>query len=87
MRVRAFCNAAAAGLLPRRQEIFISEGLINMLDADELEAVAAHEIGHIKRGHLWMYLLFSLSYVAVSILLFAGLSPYLPEFLKKPASA
>ena len=78
-----FCNAAAAGLLPRRQEIFISEGLINMLDADELEAVAAHEIGHIKRGHLWMYLLFSLSYVAVSILLFAGLSPYLPEFLKE----
>lgn len=78
-----FCNAAAAGLLPRRQEIFLSEGLLNMLDADELEAVAAHEIGHIKRRHLWLYLLFSLCYIAVALLLFSGLSPYMPDFLKE----
>ncbi len=77
-----FCNAAAAGLLPRRQEIFMSEGLLNMLDADEAEAVAAHEIGHIQRGHLRLYLLFSLCYVAVALLFFAGMSPYMPDFLK-----
>ena len=78
-----FCNAAAAGLLPRRQEIFISEALLNMLDEDELEAVAAHEIGHLKRRHLWLYLLFSLCYVAVALLLFSGLSPYMPDVLKE----
>ena len=78
----SFCNAAAAGLLPRRQEIFVSEALLNMLDADEMEAVAAHEIGHLKRGHLWLYLLFSLSYAAVSMLLFAAISSYAPELLE-----
>lgn len=41
-------NAYAAGLTPRTAMIAVSRGLLQGLDDDELEAVAAHEIIHIR---------------------------------------
>lgn len=41
--------AFAVGVRPR---IVLSRGLLDLLDADELRAVVAHELGHVRGGHL-----------------------------------
>lgn len=41
-------NAYAAGLSPREATIAVTRGLMDTLDARELEAVIAHEISHIR---------------------------------------
>jgi heat shock protein HtpX len=41
-------NALAAGTSPDRALIAVTSGLLDLLDKAELEAVLAHEIGHIK---------------------------------------
>ena len=78
---RQFSNALVTGLLPRFRDIFVSESLVAEMEPNELEAIVAHEIGHIKRGHLHLYLLFSLSYLGSCLLLFSALQPILPAYL------
>lgn len=41
-------NALATGRDPEHASIAVTEGLLDVLDRDELQAVVAHEIGHIK---------------------------------------
>jgi STE24 endopeptidase len=45
-------NALVAGLI--KKEVFISDYLLENLDIEETKAILAHEIGHIKRHHLWI---------------------------------
>ncbi len=41
-------NAFATGLTPERSHVAVTTGLLAALDRDELQAVIAHELGHIK---------------------------------------
>ena len=45
-------NAAVAGILPAIRYVFLSDGLLARLSDDQVAAVYAHEIGHVKHGHL-----------------------------------
>lgn len=44
-------NAQVSGTA-RRPRIVLGDTLVDLLKADEIEAVVAHELGHIQRGHL-----------------------------------
>jgi heat shock protein HtpX len=41
-------NAFATGQDPQRANVAVTQGLLAMLDRDELQAVIGHELGHIK---------------------------------------
>ena len=41
-------NAFATGRSPSHSAIAVTEGLLDLLDDDEIEAVVSHEMGHIK---------------------------------------
>jgi len=58
-------NAMVTGILPWPRYIIFSDALLAELSPDELVAVLGHEIGHIRRCHMPLYLL---------ILLLASLS-------------
>jgi STE24 endopeptidase len=45
-------NAAVAGFIPGFRYMFLTDGLLSHLDEDEIEAVFAHEAGHVKHRHL-----------------------------------
>ena len=55
-------TAGVMGLVGRFRYILVTNGLLNMLTMEEIDAVIAHEIGHIKRYHLLFYLLFFIGY-------------------------
>lgn len=50
-------TAGVIGFTGRFRYILISPSLIEMLDEQELEAVVAHEIGHVKNRHMLYYVL------------------------------
>jgi Zn-dependent protease with chaperone function len=50
-------TAGVMGLVPGLRYVLITPALIAALTLEELEAVMAHEIGHVKKGHLLLYLL------------------------------
>jgi len=60
-------NAVVVGALPRFRYVFITDGLLNALDEDEIEAVFAHEAGHARRGHVLLFFGFT---VVLSLLQF-----------------
>jgi STE24 endopeptidase len=61
-------NAAVMGLFPRVRYILLSDVLIETMSEREIEAVFAHEIGHVKHWHMgWYIVLF-----ATVILMCAG---------------
>lgn len=59
-------TAGVMGLVRRFRYILVTEALMTHLTPEEIEAVIAHEIGHIKRYHLVFYLFFFLGYMLIS---------------------
>ena len=69
-------TAGVMGLIRKFRYILVTPSLLNLLEPEEVDAVIAHEIGHIKKKHLLFYLVFFvgymlLSYVTFDILIFA----------------
>jgi len=52
-------NAAVAGVLGRLRYVFLSDGLLRHMSIEEIEAVFAHEIGHVRHRHIPLYLVFA----------------------------
>jgi len=52
-------NAAVMGLLRPVRYILLSDGLLEMMDDQKIEAVFGHEAGHVKHRHIEFYLLFA----------------------------
>lgn len=69
-------TAGIMGILPRFRYLLITPALLNTMDRDELEAVLAHEIGHVKKKHLILYIFLFLGF---SVLAGAAATP-LPYF-------
>lgn len=53
-------NAAVMGLLRPVRYILLSDGLLEMMDDQKIEAVFGHEAGHVKKRHIEFYLLFAI---------------------------
>jgi len=60
-------TAGVMGLVGRFRYILVTGGLLQQLEPEEIDAVIAHEIGHVKRHHLLFYLLFFVGYLLVSL--------------------
>jgi STE24 endopeptidase len=61
-------NAAVMGLVPQMRYILLSDVLLETMTDDQIEAVFAHEIGHVKHWHMGWYVVL----VATLLLLFFG---------------
>lgn len=61
-------NAAVMGFIPQVRYILLSDLLLETMSDQQIEAVFAHEVGHVKHRHLWWLLLT----MAAMLLAFAG---------------
>jgi Zn-dependent protease with chaperone function len=59
-------TAGVMGLVNRFRYLLVTQGLLQFLNPEEIDAVIAHEIGHVKKKHLQFYLLFFAGYLLVS---------------------
>jgi len=55
-------SAGVMGFVPAFRYLLISPALLAMLEPDELDAVIAHECGHVRHRHMLFYLVFILGY-------------------------
>ena len=63
-------TAGVMGLLKKFRYILVTPSLLRLLEPEEIDAVIAHEIGHVKRKHLLFYLLFFVGYMLLSYVTF-----------------
>jgi STE24 endopeptidase len=66
-------NAMVMGLFPQVRYILISDLLLERMTDPQIEAVFAHEMGHVVHRHLWWYV----AYIVVLIGLLGGPVQYL----------
>ncbi len=59
-------TAGVMGLVRRFRYILVTDALLSVLSPEEVDAVIAHEIGHVKRRHLIFYLFFFVGYMLIS---------------------
>lgn len=62
-------TAGVMGISKRYRYVLITPALLNALNPYEIEAVLAHEIGHVKRYHLQLYLVLFLGFGLVASLI------------------
>ncbi len=77
-------TAGVMGLIRRFRYLLITPALLDLLEAEELKGVVAHEIGHIRKKHLIFYLGFFVGYVLLTVFISQWLSSRLfqyPAFL------
>ena len=56
-------NAAIVGFTPKGRTVLFSDQLLSLLNTRELCAVYGHEIGHARRGHVTVFLCWTLGFV------------------------
>ena len=66
-------NAAVMGIARPVRYILLSDGLLEMMDDRQIEAVFGHEAGHVKHRHIQFYLLFAM----VSMFIVGGITELL----------
>jgi len=71
-------TAGIMGIVPPLRYLLITPALLNTMTREELEAVLAHEIGHVKKKHLILYLFLLLGF---SVLAGASAEPLYFQFL------
>ncbi|CAB1063822.1 Peptidase, M48 family [Olavius sp. associated proteobacterium Delta 1] len=59
-------TAGVMGLIKNFRYILVTPSLLQLLEPAEVDAVIAHEIGHIKKKHLIFYLAFFVGYMLMS---------------------
>ncbi|BBO73334.1 hypothetical protein DSCW_07510 [Desulfosarcina widdelii] len=59
-------TAGVMGLVSRFRYILVTDALLRILDPTEVDAVIAHEIGHVRKRHLLFYLFFFIGYMLVA---------------------
>ncbi|MEN8199964.1 MAG: M48 family metalloprotease [Thermodesulfobacteriota bacterium] len=74
-------TAGVMGIVPGLRYVMITPALLEALSLDELEAVMAHEIGHVKKRHMLLYLLIISGF---SILAMNVLEPFTLFILSRP---
>ena len=63
-------TAGVMGLIKKFRYILVTPSLLRLLEPEEIDAVIAHEIGHVKKKHLVFYLLFFVGYMLLSYMTF-----------------
>ena len=63
-------TAGVMGLVKKFRYILVTNSLLQLLEPEEIDAVIAHEIGHVKKKHLLLYLGFFVGYMLVSYVAF-----------------
>jgi Zn-dependent protease with chaperone function len=56
-------TAGVVGILPSLRYILITSGLLRNLDIAELKAVLAHEMGHVRKKHLLLFVLLFILFI------------------------
>lgn len=59
-------TAGVMGLVKKFRYILVTPALLRMLRPEEIDAVIAHEIGHIKKNHLVFYLFFFVGFILLA---------------------
>ncbi|MDQ1328226.1 MAG: Tetratricopeptide repeat protein [Candidatus Poribacteria bacterium] len=73
---RDIANAGVTGLLPGSRSVFLTDSLLHNLNADEIEAIVAHEFGHIKYMHIPAYMVFTFGYLVFFSFIYALALPF-----------
>ncbi|MCA8916491.1 MAG: M48 family metalloprotease [Planctomycetes bacterium] len=73
---RMFATAFVIGLIRPFRYVFITDSLMRRMSEDEILAVFAHEMGHVRHRHLWWLLAFILSFTVVLLGLAHGMSMF-----------
>lgn len=60
-----FATAFVIGLIAPFRYVFVTDALLRRLTEDEVMAVFAHELGHVKHRHLWWLLAFVISFSVI----------------------
>jgi STE24 endopeptidase len=76
-------NAAVMGVIPGVRYVLLSDALLSTMTPRQIEAVFAHEAGHIRKHHIQSFLLFAF----VGWLLVAGLMELLARAANSTESA
>lgn len=72
-------NAAVVGVLPGLRYVLLSDRLLDGLTSDQIAAVTAHEVSHLRRGHL--------PWTMISVMALAGVAGAISDLALSLAGA
>jgi STE24 endopeptidase len=76
-------NAAVMGLIPRMRYVLLSDVLLESMSDRQIEAVFAHELGHIVHRHMTWFVVFFITLASAGYVLETLLMSWLPPQMQR----
>lgn len=74
-------NAMVSGILPKFRYIFLTDYLLENFDENEIKAIVAHELAHVKKKHLILKEIIAIGWFVFWILLSFLIKNFMKSFL------
>ncbi len=74
-------NAAVAGLSARFRFVYITRFLLEIFSPEQVKSVIAHEMAHLRLGHVASYMTYSINLVLISVILKLSNIIYFPHLM------
>lgn len=72
-------NAAVAGLSKKYRYVYITEFLLQNFEKEQVKSVVAHELGHLRLGHVYTYTIYSVLMLLLAVNYKLAIYIYFPE--------
>ena len=81
---KMYVNAYATGVIPFTKVILITKGALGQLTDDELQCLFYHEVGHLRKHHLFILFSVNFLFLVICMVIYLNISHWLTSLYLPP---
>lgn len=75
-------NAAVTGLFKKNRFVYVTDYLLKLFNIEQTGSVIAHELAHVKLGHLYSFMMYAFNMVLLTVIFKLSMLLWYPNYME-----